>query len=54
MIKHIYFACGDFRMLGYLLELQGRFNKFLCFLCLSDSRPGAEQYDRVKWHRNIF
>ena len=40
---------GDFRMQEVLLWFQVEFSKFLCFLCLSDSRAGTVNYDRVEW-----
>jgi len=39
-------VCGDFKMIGFLLGLQGGFTKFPCFLCLWDSRDRANHYVR--------
>ena len=29
-----WYVCGDFKMLGFLLCLQGEYTKYFCFLCL--------------------
>jgi hypothetical protein len=36
--------CGDFKMLGFLLGLQGGYTKYSCFLCLWDSRATDQHY----------
>jgi len=41
--------CGDFKMIGFLLGLQGGYTKHSCFLCLWDSRADREHYTRVNW-----
>ena len=34
--EHAWDLCGDFKMLGFLLGLQGGYTKHLYFLCLWD------------------
>ncbi|XP_045133075.1 uncharacterized protein LOC123517160 [Portunus trituberculatus] len=41
--------CGDFKMLAFLLGLQGGFTKYSCFLCLWDTRVDHEHYQKVEW-----
>ena len=35
---------GDFKMVAFLMGLQGGFTKFPCFLCLWDSRNASLHY----------
>lgn len=42
-------VCGDFKMLGFLLGLQGGYTKYSCFLCLWDSRAVDQHYVRREW-----
>jgi hypothetical protein len=42
-------VCGDFKMLGFLLGLQGGYTKYSCFLCLWDSRANDLHYKRKIW-----
>jgi hypothetical protein len=42
-------VCGDFKMLGFLLGLQGGYTKYSCFLCLWDSRADSDHYARREW-----
>jgi len=42
-------VCGDFKMLGFLLGLQGGYTKYSCFLCLWDSRADDDHYRKVQW-----
>lgn len=42
-------VCGDFKMLGFLLGLQGGYTKYSCFLCLWDSRADDQHYTRKEW-----
>ena len=39
----------DFKMISFLMGLQGRFMKFSCFLCLWDSRDAKAHYHRTDW-----
>jgi hypothetical protein len=41
--------CGDFKMLGFLLGLQGGYTKYSCFLCLWDSRATDQHYMKKVW-----
>ena len=40
---------GDFKMMAFLMGLQGGFTKFPCYLCLWDSRDTASHYKRKQW-----
>lgn len=40
---------GDFKMVAFLMGLQGGFTKFPCFLCLWDSRDTKAHYHRKEW-----
>ena len=42
-------VCGDFKMLGFLLGLQGGYTKYSCFLCLWNSRADGEHYEKIQW-----
>ena len=40
---------GDFKMVAFLMGLQGGFTKFPCYLCLWDSRDTVAHYNRRNW-----
>lgn len=40
---------GDFKMIAFLMSLQGRFTKFPCYLCLWDSRDTKTHYHERYW-----
>ena len=40
---------GDFKMVAYLMGLQGGFTKFPCYLCLWDSRDSKAHYHMRNW-----
>lgn len=42
-------ACGDFKMICFLLGMQGGYTKYSCFLCLWDSRASGQHYVRREW-----
>ena len=42
-------VCGDFKMIGFLLGLQGGYTKHPCFLCLWDSRDRTRHYAVREW-----
>ena len=44
-----WYVCGDFKMLGFLLGLQGGYTKYSCFLCLWNSRADGEHYKKIHW-----
>ena len=46
---HQWEVCGDFKMLAFLLGMQGGYTKYSCFLCLWDSRADAEHYIKKDW-----
>ena len=48
-ISYKWDVCGDFKMLGFLLGLQGGFTKYSCFLCLWDSRAVDQHFVRREW-----
>ncbi|KAJ8716001.1 hypothetical protein PYW08_013286 [Mythimna loreyi] len=41
--------CGDLKVIGLLLGLQGGFTKYCCFLCLWDSRATQKHYVIKEW-----
>ena len=43
-----WYVCGNFKMLGFLLGLQGGYTKFSCFLCLWDNRADSDLYGKVQ------
>ena len=44
-----WYVCGDFKMLGFFLGLQGGYIKYSCFLCLWNSRADGEHYEKIHW-----
>ena len=47
--------CGDLKVIGILMGLQGGFTKHCCFLCLWDSRTTAQHYETKEWpKRNSY
>ena len=44
-----WYLCGDLKIIGILMGMQGGFTKHYCFLCLWDSRATAEHYVRKDW-----
>ena len=40
---------GDFKMVAFLVGLQGGFTKFQCYLCLWDNRNTALHYKKKNW-----
>jgi len=36
-------------MLAFLLDLQGGYTKYTCFLCLWNSRADGEHYEKIHW-----
>ena len=47
--KYKWEVCGDFKMIGFLLGLQGGYTKYSCFLCLWDSRATDQHYATKDW-----
>ena len=47
--SHMWDCCGDFKMLAFLLGLQGGYTKHSCFYCLWDSRANDQHYVRKDW-----
>ena len=44
-----WYACGDFKMLEFLLGLHGGYTKYSSFLCLWNSRADGEHYEKIHW-----
>ncbi|XP_076803578.1 uncharacterized protein LOC143447386 [Clavelina lepadiformis] len=44
-----WYVCGDFKMLGVLLGLQGGYTKYSCFLYLWNSKADGEHYEKIHW-----
>lgn len=40
---------GDFKMVGFLVGMQGGYTKYPCYLCLWDSRADALHYQQHSW-----
>ena len=40
---------GDFKMIAFLMGMQGGFTKYLCYLCLWDSRDTKAHYQKQVW-----
>lgn len=47
--KYQWFVCGDFKIIGFLMGLQGGYTKHSCFICLWDSQADPKHYDTKKW-----
>ena len=48
-LKYNWEVIGDFKMVAFLMGLQGGFTKFPCYLCLWDSRNTALHYHQRSW-----
>ena len=46
---HGWLICGDLKVVGLVLGLQGGYTKYPCFLCLWDSRADDQHYIRQEW-----
>ena len=46
---YLWSLCGDLRVIGILMGLQGGFTKHCCFSCLWDSRATAHHYETKEW-----
>ena len=46
---HVWLICGDLKVVGLVLGLQGGYTKYPCFLCLWDSRADDQHYIRQEW-----
>ena len=44
-----WYVGDDFKMLRFLLGLQGGYTKHSCFLCLWNSRVSGEHYEKIHW-----
>ncbi len=43
--------CGDLKVIGMLMGMQGDFTKYCCFLCLWDSRATGDHYIKREWQK---
>ena len=41
--------CGDLKVVGLVLQLQGRYTTYPCFLCFWDSQADDQRYVRQEW-----
>ena len=46
---HQWHVCGDLKVIGLLLGLQMGYTKYMCFLCLWNSRADEEHYSTLEW-----
>ena len=52
---HKWHICGDLKVVGLLLGLQMGYTRYMCFLCLWNSRADEQHYETVEWpSREIF
>ena len=51
--KYKWSLCGDLKVIGILIGMQGGLTKHCCFLCLWDSRATAEHYVRKDWPARV-
>ena len=47
--EHEWDVIGDFKIITFLVGLQGGNTKYPCFLCLWDSRDISNHYKKVEW-----
>ena len=47
--EHKWLICGDLKVVGIILGLQGGYTRYPCFLCLWDSRANYQHYVRQEW-----
>lgn len=50
---HQWNICGDLKVIGMLMGMQGGFTKYCCFLCLWDSRATDDHYIVHDWPPRI-
>ena len=48
-----WYLCGDLKIIGILMGMQGQFTKHCCFYYLWDSRATAEYYVRKDWPARV-
>jgi len=53
---HNWQICGDLKVVGLLLGLQLGYTRYMCFLCLWNSRADEQHYKTVEWpaHENFI
>ncbi|KAK3880370.1 hypothetical protein Pcinc_015136 [Petrolisthes cinctipes] len=47
--EHKWLICGDLKVVGLVLGLQGGYTKYPCFMCLWDSRTDDQHYVQLEW-----
>ena len=47
--EHKWLICGDLKVVGIILGVQGGYTKYPCFLCLWDSCVDDQHYVRQEW-----
>ena len=47
--EHKWLICGDLKVVGLVLGIQGGYIKYPCLLCHWDSQADNQQYVRHKW-----
>ena len=47
--EHLWDVIGDFKMITFLVGLQGGYTKNPCFLCLWNSRDDSRHYETLDW-----
>jgi hypothetical protein len=47
--EHQWVICVDLKMVNFLLGQQSGYTKYLCFLCLWDSKVKHEHWARKDW-----
>jgi hypothetical protein len=50
---HQWNICGDLKVIGTLMGLQGGFTKYSCFLCLWNSRSTDDHYIKREWDKRL-
>ena len=48
-LKHQWEICVDLKMVNFLLGQQSGYTKYLCFLCMWDSRAKSEHWTKKEW-----
>ena len=47
--NHQWHSCGDLKVIGMLMGMQGGFTKYCCFLCLWNSGAADDHYSVCDW-----
>ena len=49
--EHQWKICGDLKVVGLILGLQGGYTKYPCFMCLWDSRADSRHFTEKNWQQ---